>query len=238
MKKTIFYFIFLIFSIASFAQTNVVTRDFETWSSVAIKAKFGKKWSLNIEEQIRLQENSSVMDEYFTGANIKYTLIEDHLKLGSGYRFINDYDVETGYDKEQRFNFDITYMHTFNRLELSTRLRYQNRNDIGEKIIDGDYPRQHYRLKIEAEYKIKNWKFDPIVGVELFRRNEKYTLPYYDKLRFRIGTDFKIKDYGKLDVFYQIDYGLGTAYPQTTYVLGVNYRYSFGNILKKKTRQR
>ncbi len=233
MKRIIIYVFFTAFVTAVAAQTSVVEQDLETWSGVGIEAKLGKKWNLEIEEQLRLNKNSSTLDEYFTGASVKYTIIKKHLKVATGYRYISENNLESVYDKEQRFNFDIIYLHSFNQLKFSTRLRYQNRNDIGEKIADGDYPRQYYRLRLKTEYKIKNWKLDPIMSVEFFRKYEKYILPYFSDFRFRIGTKYNMKKFGEVQAFYQIDKELGVSYPQTTYVIGLAYRYNFGNILNK-----
>jgi len=236
MKISILSLLFLLLGFGISAQTNLVVRDLETWTSVGINAKLGKKWSLTINEQLRLQHNSTIIDELFTEAELKYTLIDKRLKLASGYRFISEYDSEDVFNKEQRFDFDILYYQPLNRFDLSARLRYQNRNDIGETARSGDYARQHYRLKLQVGYDIKNWKCDPTFSVELFRKFERYTLPYFDDIRFRIGTDYKIKKIGEIEVFYQFDYSLGLEYPKTTHVIGLNYQYNLGNIFNKKSK--
>jgi hypothetical protein len=216
------------------AQTTVVRSDFETWSSVGAEAKLGEKWGVGIEEQLRLKENSAVTDEYFTGISLKYTMIDKKLKFAGGYRFISENNSEENYELEHRLNFDAIYLHSFNRLKLSTRLRYQSRNDIGEKADDGDYSRQYLRLKLKTEYKIKNWKLDPIASVELFRKFEKYTIPYFSDLRIRVGTSYDMKKFGEIQVFYQFNQEFWVSYPQTTYVIGLGYRYKLGNLLNNK----
>lgn len=221
------------FVVVAAAQTNIVRSDLETWTAVGLNAKLGQKWSFTLTEQLRLEKNSSIVDQYYTSADVKYSIINKHLYLGTGYRFICENDAESGFKNEQRFDFDIIYLHSFDRLKLSSRLRYQNRNDVGEKISEGDYSIQNYRLRLQGDYNIKNWKLDPVLSVELFRRYEKYTLPYFDNIRFRLGTNYKIRNYGEIEVFYQIDRELEVLYPQTTYVIGLSYQYSFGNILNK-----
>jgi hypothetical protein len=234
MKRIIIYVLFTTFVIIVAAQTSVVEQDFETWSKVGAEAKLGDRWNLGIEEQFRLRQNSTTIDEYFTGVSLKYTLIDKKLKFATGYRFISENHFESIYELEQRVNFDLIYMQKLNKFKLITRLRYQNRNDVGESKADGDYPRKYFRLRLNAEYKIKNWKLDPIMSFELFRKYEKYTLPYFSDFRFRIGTKYNMKKYGEIEAFYQIDRELGIVYPQTTYVIGLGYSYNFGNILTKK----
>lgn len=234
LKRIVIYITFTVFASVLSAQTSVVLSDFETWSGVGAEAKLGDKWNLGIEEQFRLKQNSTIIDEYFTGVSLRRTLVDKKLKFGVGYRFISENNFEPTYELEQRLNFDIIYYKKLNKWRLTTRLRYQNRNDIGESKSDGDYPRKHYRLRLKAEYKIKNWKLDPIASVEIFRKSEKYTIPYFSDIRFRVGTSYDMKKYGEIDIFYQIDKGLGETYPKTTYVVGVGYNYKFGNILNNK----
>lgn len=234
LNKVLTFILFTMFVSALSAQTTVVKKDLETWSSLGAEAKLGKKWNVGIEEQLRLRENSTVTDEFFTGISLKYTAIDKKLKFAGGYRFISENNSKTNYELEQRLNFDVIYLHSFNRLKLSTRLRYQSRNDIGEKAVDGDYSRQYLRLKLQAKYKIKNWKLDPIASVELFRKFEKYTIPYFSDLRFRVGTSYNMKKFGEIQAFYQINQEFGVSYPQTTYVIGLGYRYKFGNLLNNK----
>jgi hypothetical protein len=234
MKKILIAILLIGFVVSALGQSNIVVRDLETWTAVELNAKLGPKWSFTLTEQLRLEKNSSMVDQYFTSVDVKYSIINKHLYLGTGYRFICENDTESGFKNEHRFDLDLIYVHSFDRLELSSRLRYQNKNDVGEKASDGDYANQNYRLKLQGDYNIKNWKLDPVISVELFRRYEKYTVPYFDNIRFRVGTNYKIRNYGEIEAFYQIDRELGVLYPQTTYVVGLSYQYKFGNILNKK----
>ncbi|PLX06581.1 MAG: hypothetical protein C0596_14760 [Marinilabiliales bacterium] len=232
MKRIVFSFLGIFLFLCSFAQTPVVTRDLETWSSVAIEAGLGSRWDFGIEEQLRLQKNSTSIDEYFTNGSIRYTIIKKHLYIGMGYRFISDMNDDLEKDKEQRFNIDLTYKHSFNQLRLNARFRYTNRDDIGETKEMGDYHRHNYRFRLKGEYKIKNWKFDPVFSAEIFRQYEKYTIPYYENLRLRLGTDYNLGKFGTIEGFYQIDKSLGLGYSKTIYVICIGYKYDFGNLLK------
>lgn len=232
MKKLLVsIFLFSLF-LCSYGQTTVVTRDLETRSSIGIEAGLGSKWDFGIEQQFRLRKNSTALDEYFTGGSVRFEIIDKHLYLGMGYRYINDLNTEMINDKEQRLNFDLTYKQSINQLRLNARFRYANRNDIGETKAMGDYPRHNYRFRLKGEYKIKNWKLDPVCSIEIFRQYEKYTVPYFENLRFRIGTSYNLKKYGEIEAFYQIDKELGLSYPSTVYVIGIGYKYDFGNLLK------
>lgn len=229
----IYLILFAVADLSLTAQNPVVVRDFETWSAIELKVGLGNRWDVEIEEQIRLWKNSSITDEVFTGLNLKYSIVPKYLKLAVGYRYIFDNRIDEGYDQEQRLNFDIIGRYGFDNLKLSSRLRYQNRNDVGEKASSGDYPTHTWRIMLEGEYKIKNWKADPVFSVELFRSSQKYTLPQFDNIRFRLGTSYGLNKFGKISVFYQLDKELGASYPKITNVFGLTYSYDFGNVFSK-----
>ena len=65
--------LFLFISSVAFAQTNT---DFETWSSINVEVKLHKKLNLELEEQLRLKENSSEIDQYFTQIGLSLPISE------------------------------------------------------------------------------------------------------------------------------------------------------------------
>ena len=75
--------LFFCTSSVSFAQTNT---DFETWSSINLDIKLHKKLNLELEEQLRLKENSSETDQYFTQVGLSYQL-PNNFEIGGGLRY-------------------------------------------------------------------------------------------------------------------------------------------------------
>lgn len=209
----------------------VEIQDFETWSKAGINIKLNKKWSLGLEEQLRLKTNSSVIDSYFTELNVKYKM-ESGFFIGGGFRFIKENDNEgkvQGYETHLRYNLDLGYKHSLDRLKLGYRLRMQSKNEIGSTAGLNSSPTNTLRLKIGGEYNIKKWKFDPKLSIEVFNRFEEGQQNGLNKFRTTLGTTYDLKKYGDLAMFYRIERELNPLYedyPKITYILGVSYIYT------------
>jgi len=71
LKQKIGIKILLILSIlcthTMYGQTS--STDLAAWNGIEIEYKLDKKWAFDLEVQLRLKENISVIDEYFTQFN-------------------------------------------------------------------------------------------------------------------------------------------------------------------------
>ncbi len=226
--KTLLFSVFFI-SVAN-AQTEG-DKDWASWNTIGIEYKLNKKWNFSLEEQLRLKENISVVDNYFTQLSAEYKLFKN-FKLGGGLRYIRENDNKgnvQGYENHFRFNLDAIYKHKINDFTLSYRLRYQNKNELGISSDEGDYANQNVRFKTAIKYDIKNWSFDPKFSAEIFNKFQEGEENGFNKFRLTLGTDYKIKNFGKLGIFYRVEKELNVDFPDTTNILGLKYTYSFKN---------
>ncbi len=222
-KNTIALLLIAITSIG-FAQTED-TKDLESWNSINLEYKLNKKWSFDLEAQLRLKENASEVSEYFGEFNTTYS-ISKNFKLGTGFRYIRENDNVgnvQGYENHFRYHLDALYKHKINDFSIKYRLRYQNKNELG---VD-DYENQHFRFKTAIKYNFKNWKLDPEISGELYNHFEKDEKNGFDKYRLTLGTDYKIKNMGSIGLFYRIEKELNVSIPETTNIIGLKYSYTF-----------
>lgn len=214
-----------------FAQTDD-TSDWASWNSLELKYKLNKKWSFGLEEQLRLKEDISVIDEYFTELNAEYKIFKN-FSLGGGLRFIRENDNQgnlQGYENHFRFNLDATYKHKLDRFSLGYRLRYQNKNELGVSPEEGDYANQNIRLKTSIKYNVKKWPLDPKFSVEIFNRfQEDNDNNGFSKYRLTFGTDYEIKNFGEIGLYYRFEKDLNVDIPETTNIIGLKYTYTFKN---------
>ena len=119
------------------------------------------------------------------------------------------------------------YKHQINNFKIGYRLRYQNKNELGVSSDEGDVAKQNIRFKSSLEYNFKHWKFDPKFSAEIFNRIQDGSDNGFSKYRLTLGTDYKIKGFGKLGVFYRFEKDLNVDFPDTTNILGLKYMYSF-----------
>jgi hypothetical protein len=204
----------------SFAQTTVQVRDFETWTGVGLQKKFNKKFKIGLEQQFRFYDNSSSIDQYFTNFSLDYKPMK-YLTFSGGMRFIRDADKDDKtYDNHLRFNGDVSFKHSLDRVSFKYRLRLQTNNELGFSRTEGDFLRNKVRLKAELKYNIPSWKLDPEFSTELFRESGRYMISSFQKVRFTFGTKYQIGKFGTLGLFYRMERELGGSYPQTTNILG------------------
>lgn len=217
--------ILLIFKCnSSNAQDSTVVQDFEMWTGVTVKKSFlDKKLQLGLTQEFRLNDNSTRMNNFFTELEGKYKIYKG-LSVGAAYRFIRN-NTKSGYINENRFNLDLGYKYKFDRLSLAARFRYQNKNELGVSKDEGDFPISKFRFRLKGEYNIKNWKLDPYLSAEVFFAQQTYRINYIEsiieptqvssgleKLRFTIGTSYKINKLISIGGFYRVEQEL-KSYP-------------------------
>lgn len=224
-KLSVFYSILFIIIGANVGYSQ----DLGAWTSIGLEYKPTKKLSLTLEEEIRLKDNISTVDEYFTEIGAEYELLK-HFSMGVGARYIKQNDTEgkiQGYEEHFRFQVDAAYKHKVNEFSMKYRLRYQNKNELGIGTSEGDEAKQNIRFKTSIDYNIKGWKLDPEMSFELFNQfgeNEKSEL---NKYRLSVGTSYDMKDYGKINLYYQYEKELNETDPVSQHVIGLKYKYTF-----------
>lgn len=220
----------LLFVQKSHAQDEDLN-DLQSWNSIAIKYKLNKKWSFELEESLRLKENISEIDNYFTQLSAQYNITKQ-FKIGAGARYINKNDNTgdvQGYENYFRFNLDASYKHNLQDFTLGYRLRYQNKNELGVETSEGDYANQHIRFKASAAYNIHNWKLDPEISAEIFNHFEEGEENGFDKYRITIGSEYNMKKYGKVKFYYRYNKQLNETDPESQNVIGLKYTYTIKN---------
>lgn len=206
-------------------------RDLESWGSLNFKYKLNDYLKIGLEQQFRFKEDASKLDAYFTELNINYDFT-DYIFGGIGFRYIienDDVGAVQGLENHIRFHFDVGYKRDIKRFDLESRFRLQTKNELGITKEEGDYLNNHLRLKVRLKYNIKDWKLDPEVSSEIFRQYGEDVENRFNKFRFTVGTNYKLKNWGKIGAFYRMDKALNTHYPMTTNILGLKYTYTLKN---------
>ncbi len=213
-------------SLVAQSGTYHTVRDLEVWTAAKIEYKLNKKLDFGFEEQIRLKDDASNIDQYFSEITAGYKL-NKKISLGLGLRYIKKNDNEgkiQGYENHLRWNGDLSYKHKVERFGLKYRLRYQSKNELNVSEAQGDTLKKTIRLKVGSTYNIKDWKLDPKVSAEIFNvlnNNEGFS-----KVRFTIGTEYKTKNWGDVGAFYRMEKELKENYPKTTNIIGIQYQYT------------
>lgn len=231
VKALLFSLFFLASTAFVTAQEVHVVQDFETWTTASFKYKVNKHWRFGISENLRLNTNSSTVDQHFlelsgTFKPIKKLSTNVEWRLGGKKR-------TDSFQTFSRWFLSGVYEVEVGRLSIKPRVAYQTRNqylgDISLKEVD-----QHFRYRLGIDYNIKNWKLDPEASFELFRHSNNDDGAEFDKFRVRIGTQIKIKDASSLKLFVAYEDELNKKYPLQATIVGLKYNFSAKRSTKDK----
>lgn len=216
--------VFMLLSTCLLAQQERET-DFELWLKAGGDVKLSDRFELAFEEQLRFDEDVTEVKNYHTELELKYNVTETFdLRLVSRYVQRNN---GNGFDDFFRYQIGAGYKHKWNRLNIKYRVLFQNRNELGVSEAEGDIARHFLRTRTSVEYKIRDWKYDPIFKAEYFFALNSAKAGTHDGVRFNIGTERKYDKLGEFGIFYAIDLSVNAFQPETAYILSLKYTYSF-----------
>lgn len=208
-------------------------KDFALWNSIGIKYSPIKRLKLGVEQHLRLKEDASETDEYFTEVQAEFEIIKG-LEIGGAMRFIRENDNVgkiQGYEKHFRYNIDLGYsLEVVDRLDMSFRLRYQNKREVDLEDGVEDIPTETLRFKTAFEYNIRKWPLDPSFAVEIFDRKDTESSLFEDsklsRYRLTFGTSYNLKKFGKFGIYYRYQENTRIDNDFQTQVVGLKYSYS------------
>jgi hypothetical protein len=216
-------FISILFNLG-YSQTE---SDFQTWSAIELEYKLNKKWDFTLEGQWRLKENITVTDQYFIQLAAEYELFKN-MEMGIGLRYIRDNDTRgniQGFEDHFRWHIDAAYSYKIKRFKVKHRIRYQNKDELGIGISEGDYIKHRLRFKSNLEYDFKKWKLDPKFSAEIFHRFEQGRQNEFYKYRLSIGTSYKIKQVGKFGLYYRFENAYKRIIREAFNIIEIKYTY-------------
>src|SRR5947207_14910286 len=103
MKKLLF--LLLLFT-PGVMQGQSLPEDAWLWNTVSINKQLSRKWSLGVDEELRLFDNMSRVNLFFTNVGVSYKLSKV-FKFSLVYRFINKNQDDEYYSERHRLYLDI-----------------------------------------------------------------------------------------------------------------------------------
>jgi len=206
------------------------TSDAELWSGISIRKKITRKVSVNIEEQVRINNNISSVKSVFSDLSVLYRFNKS-FRLSGNYRYINR-GSNTGINRvAHRFYADMRILFKANPLIFIYRNRFSTENAI--KTNGNGYKRENYeRNKLEVKFDIHK-RFNPYVASELYYYLGKSE---FRKVRYTAGIDLDLKNRNELSLFYRIQREFNVKNPEYSYIIGVGFSHNLkGRLIKNKT---
>ena len=200
----------LLFSTWVFSQTT----DFQTWSSISAEKALSKKWSVSLENELRLQDNSTRLRTDYIDVSAKYKWTK-RFDVSGSYRFIVKPD-KLG----QRIYADFSYEQPLEKWTIDSRIRIQHQ--FNTTSDDENYLRPQVTLR----YKLSK-KWEPFIEQEFFYQLFYYQGDQFDESRTSAGTKYKFNKQHSLKGFYLYEYEFNVNDPLRANVIGVSYEYKW-----------
>ena len=164
------FFSFFIFCQATpHAQTAVsLDPEFGARLSASVDKKLAKGLHLNLEEEIRFDNNFKLFNRFHTTFGITYKL-HPNIKFGAGYALINLYNSDNSSFKSSRHRFmvDATGSLRFGDWRLSLKERFQATVRTGNMNLYQN-PRTMLTLKSRLKLQYKGWHgIEPYAYIEM-----------------------------------------------------------------------
>ncbi|MEZ4905964.1 MAG: DUF2490 domain-containing protein [Spirosomataceae bacterium] len=194
--------------------------DIGLWTGVGAEKKLNKKFSVNLNAQLRLTDNVSILRTYLAETGLSYK-INKHWEITGYYRYIgrrkkNEAGTDYEYRPYHRFYADLAYDHKLWKLKFDYRLRYQNQfqdNDNGS-----ENNASYIRNKFEISWPNKS-PFKPYISTDLFYQIGST----FDQMRNKGGVEIALGKKHKLDISAFTNYQL-VGKQQNRLLIGCMYK--------------
>ncbi|HNS13056.1 MAG TPA: DUF2490 domain-containing protein [Bacteroidia bacterium] len=212
---------FALFSCPSHAQQD----DAGLWSSVTVKHQITRRMAASLSEQVRLHQNISDVDQFFTDLGVDYD-IKPSLKVSVNYRWMSKNKL-TYYSTRHRLYVDLTYKRKFKPVSITLRQRVQSQVESIHSSENGKIPEWYTRTKLTLKLDL-NKKYTPYIATEYYYvlDNLKEEDHVFDKSRYEVGVDYDFNRRSSLNLFYLIQKDI-LENKSRDFVSGIGYTYSF-----------
>lgn len=209
------------------AQTN---NDAGLWSSFSIEHAMNGKFSFSASEELRLKDNFTSIDMFYTNVGVSYKLSKN-IKFTGGYRSAQKFNYNEPISFRHRFYFDVLLKAKLNSWAFSFRNRFQ---DDLKDVFSSEYgkiPELQLRHKAEAKYKLNNG-VEPYISAELRFQLRNVDFPeangYFNRLRWILGFDYNLNKQKSFGLYYLIQREFNVSERDNLYIIGFQYTIEIG----------
>ena len=200
-------------------------KDAGLWLSLNVEKKITPVLSACFTEEVRMNENITEVGTIFSDIGLFYH-VGKRLKAGGGYRFSNKRNIDDSYDNRHRYYFDLGYREKLKPVTILLRTRYQSEYNNIYSSEKGSVPTNHARVKLTLKYDLPK-KFEPYLYAESFFWLNNPLYGPFDQIRVCGGVEYTFNRMHMIDVFYLFQKEYNVIHPETDYVTGVSYYFTF-----------
>ncbi len=214
-----------------FIVTSSIAQLFEqqVWVETGVKYNLNKKLGASFDLTQRYGYDG--LSTLFPQLSVRYK-VSPWFRTSLDYRLILSKSTTETYDASQRINANLQFSHTYKRLELGLRIRYQySFNRLGESY-DSEFD-QAWRIKPSAEYNIKGLPITPSFSAEFFYNPENSANgKQFNRIRYYAGTTIELKHNQGIELGLFFDQWIN-GIPRKRLVYSLSYVISLGAAKKE-----
>ena len=222
LKKISLFTVLILFFINSNAQVN----DAQMWTDIGVIKKINKKFKIELQQSLRLRQNVTQVDKYFTDFGVKYSL-NKKIQFGASYRFEEEKRLEEYFSIRHRASVDASYKQKINNLTLRLRTRFQAKYYDFHSSKAGSTPENHVRIRLKASYKFAEFPVTPNFATEFYYATKGVQKKNIDKYRFTLGGKYKINKRNTVALSYRLQKQINVSNPLDLHILILAYEYDF-----------
>lgn len=209
----------VLMSTAAF--TLAQKKDFGLWYSIAAEKEILKDLDLEVDANLRTYHDAGEVEEGFIDLGLGYKLT-NYLSAAVSYRFTQMKEDDELFHTRHKWFADIKAKTSLGDLDVSGRVRFQQRYKTYFEDENDKESKEHLRLRVKAAYDIPGFPLNPFVTTELYLPIFSRVTRTVDKQRFTGGFEYNLskKHSVGLEYMFQRDF-----FPDWTdmNIISVNY---------------
>jgi long-subunit fatty acid transport protein len=199
--------------------------DARLWLQASVEKKIIPKVSVELVFGLRRAENYSRTESYYTQLGFEYKLFK-FLHAGVIYRHSDKREYKPNFHHRDRGGAWVQFRKKiYKGLSVDYRIFYQRQYTDMNRSEKGFIPSNYIRNKIKLQLDRKK-RYKPYVSTELFYQI-KYNKSEFNRVRFSAGVAYELNKYHQVTPSYMIQKEINEPNPVTSYVIGLDYKYSF-----------
>lgn len=229
-KQHFFLLLLFVFALEGFSQNYT---DFQGRFIPAVNYRINKKWKIGGEYRYSLQKDFQEFRSSAGQFQVQYD-INKKFSIETGYRFTTSFTEDS-----HRLFSSLKFDQKFNAFTLFAAIKYQFSTGSFNSRYMNYYkePKQMVREKLGLDYNIPKSKASVFASAEMFLRLAQNDPIKFDRMRYTVGGDYKLKHGSTLglSVFYD-----DKTDPRKTdrFVLVTKYSLSIDELLKKTKKEK
>ena len=228
LRKSTFFIMrnrFILLLLLLPAMVSGQVNDAGLWSSINLQKKLNGKFTVDLCQEFRFNENISELGSFFTEASLQYK-INKRISVSAGYRFINKRELDDHYSKRHRALIDLNLKHKISKVTAAARIRFQSQFADYYSSETGKIPENYLRTKLTFKYDTGK-RITPSIGGETFVNLNRAEGMLLDTYRLSAGLEYEINKRTSVEVGYLLDKEIQVSEPWTSYITTVGFNYNF-----------